>query len=108
MINGPGAVYGGVNAAGGPTTISYGTLEFEPRGTERLNPVKLLDLGLQKSFRFRGGRNRIKLSADGFNLFNINTIQAFSTNNLSQPATYNSPRTIVPPRVFRIGASVNF
>ena len=32
-INGPGAVYGGVNAAGAATTISQTTLEFEPRGT---------------------------------------------------------------------------
>ncbi len=70
--------------------------------------MKLLDLGLQKSFRFRGGRNRVKLSADGFNLFNTNAIQAFSSANLSLPATYNSPATIVPPRVFRFGASVNF
>ena len=108
VVNGPGAVYGGVNAAGRPTTISYSTLMFEPRGTERLESVKLLDIGLQKSFRFRGGQNRVKLSADGFNLFNINTIQAFSSNNLSLAATYNSPRTIVPPRVFRAGVSVMF
>jgi Carboxypeptidase regulatory-like domain len=107
-INGPGAVYGGVTAAGAATTISYGTLTFEPRGTERVQSVKLLDLGLQKSFRFRGGKNRVKLSADGFNLFNTNAIQAFSSANLSLPATYNSPSTIVPPRVFRFGASVNF
>ena len=42
------------------------------------------------------------------NLFNINTIQAYSSANLSLTATYNSPATIVPPRVFRFGASLNF
>jgi hypothetical protein len=108
IINGPGAVYGGLNAAGAATTISYGTLLFESRGTERLKPVKLLDLGLQKSVRFRGGKNRVKLTLDAFNLFNINTIQAYSSANLSLTATYNSPATIVPPRVFRFGASLNF
>jgi outer membrane receptor protein involved in Fe transport len=50
----------------------------------------------------------VKLSADGFNLFNVNAIQAFSSANLSLPATYNSPATIVPPRVFRVGATVTF
>jgi Carboxypeptidase regulatory-like domain len=103
VINGPGAVYGGTTG-----TISYTTLEYQPRGTERLDPVKLLDLGLQKSFKFRGGKNRIKVTADGFNLFNANVIQAFSSNNRSLTATFNSPATIVPPRVFRFGGSINF
>ena len=32
-INGPGNVYGGINAAGAATTISYTTLEFQSRAT---------------------------------------------------------------------------
>ena len=107
VINGPGAVYGGVNSLGAPTTISYTTLLFQPRDAERLPSVKLLDLGLQKSFRFNGGKNRVKFMADGFNIMNANTIQAYSSANRSL-ATYTSPSTIVPPRVFRIGATVNF
>lgn len=108
VVNGPGAVYGGLSTTGAATTISYTTLEFQARGIERVESVKLLDLGLQKSIKFRGGKYRIKLTADAFNLFNMNTIQAFSSNNLSTSSTYNSPLTIVPPRVFRFGASVNF
>src|SRR4029079_1350692 len=42
-INGPGAVYGGVNSSGAATTINQNTLEFQPRGDTRLDPVKLLD-----------------------------------------------------------------
>ena len=51
-INGPGAIYGGVNANGAATTINRNTVELEPRGTTRLEPVKLLDLGVQKAIKF--------------------------------------------------------
>jgi hypothetical protein len=44
---------------------------------------------------------------DGFNVFNTNTIQAYSSANRSN-ATYTSPSTIVAPRVFRVGGTVNF
>jgi hypothetical protein len=107
-INGPGnTVYGGVNASGAPTTISYTSLEYQPRGTTRFGPTSLLDLGLQKSISFRGGRNRLRLNLDVFNVLNVNTITAYTSNNLSQ-ATYNSPSTIVAPRVFRVGAQISF
>ena len=49
-MNGPGNVYGGVNAAGADTTISYTTLEFQPRDGFRFGDTKMLDLGLQKRF----------------------------------------------------------
>ncbi len=62
-VNGPGNVYGGVNASGAATTISYTTLEFQDRDAYRFDPIKLLDLGVQKVFQFNGGRQRIKLSA---------------------------------------------
>jgi hypothetical protein len=106
-INGPGNVYGGVNAAGNNTTISYGTLEFEKRGTTRLKPTQLLDLGLQKVVNFRGGKNRVKFMVDGFNVFNTNTILSYSSNNKSN-ASFSSPSSLVPPRVFRVGASISF
>ena len=44
---------------------------------------------------------------DGFNMFNVNTITAYSSGNRSV-AGFTQPTTIVPPRVFRIGTSVNF
>ena len=84
-INGPGSVYGGVNAAGAATTISYTTLEFQDRDAFRFDPIKLLDLGVQKVFQFNGGRQRIKLILDAFNVFNINTITA-------TPAATSAPR----------------
>ena len=45
-----------VSARPGATTISYNTLEFQARDGYRFDPVKLLDLGVQKVFKFRGGR----------------------------------------------------
>ena len=104
-INGPGNVFGGV----GQNSINYGSgsLEFQPRDQVRFKDVHLLDMGVQKSFRFRGGRNRIKLMGDGFNLFNQNTTLGYSSNNASS-ASFIIPQTIVPPRVFRVGAQINF
>jgi hypothetical protein len=113
-INGPGSVYGGVNASGAATTLtgnacSCGTLRIEPAGTTRLEAIKLLDLGVHKVISFRGGRNRVKLMGDVFNVFNINTITGYSddANNLSHEL-YNTPNNIVPPRVFRFGAQLSF
>ena len=105
-INGPGAIYGGVNAAGAATTISTNTLELEPRGSTRFKPVNLLDLGLQKALKF-GSKYQIKLMLDAFNILNINTITAYSSGNKSL-AGYTQPTTIIAPRVFRIGTRIAF
>ena len=40
-------------------------------------------------------------------MFNVNTIQDYSSDNMSIDA-FTSPSKIVPPRVFRIGASIQF
>jgi hypothetical protein len=101
-INGPGSVYGGTTG-----TIAYNTLTAKPVNDVRFEDVKLLDIGVQKSFKFRDGKNRLKLMLDGFNLFNVNTITAYSSGN-ANAAGFTQPTTIVPPRVFRVGASINF
>jgi hypothetical protein len=104
-VNGPGNVFGGV----GQSALNYGSgsLEFQPRDSVRFKDTRLLDMGLQKTFRFRGGKNRVKLMLDGFNLFNQNVILGYGSNNTSS-ASFVIPNSIVPPRVFRIGAQVNF
>jgi hypothetical protein len=107
-ISGPGQVYGGVNATtGAATTINYGTLEFTGRDSERFKPIKILDLGVQKVFQFSGGRQRVKLMFDAFNVFNVNTITNFVSGNLSV-AGYTQPSAIVSPRVFRFGTQIVF
>ena len=107
-MNGPGNVYGGVNAAGAATTISYSTLEFQPRDAFRFEDTKMLDLGVTKSFSFGSNeRFRLKLMADLFNVFHINTVLSYSSANISLPAS-TAPSSIVPPRVLRIGARLMF
>ena len=119
VITGPGNVAGGFNAAGTATTISYSasgnnTLLFETRGTHRFDPINLLDLSVSKSFQFRGGRNRLKVNLDAFNIFNVATARGYASSNLSVAAgasgvaPWNQVSSIVPPRVFRVGASFNF
>jgi hypothetical protein len=106
-VNGPGTVYGGVNQNGTPVNITYTTLTFQPRNTTRFGATKLLDMGVQKVFSFRDGRNRVKLMFDAFNVFNVNTVTGWSSSNLST-INFNSPSNIIPPRVFRLGATVAF
>jgi hypothetical protein len=101
-INGPGSVPGGPTGA-----ITYNTLEFQGRDSERFESFKQVDIGVQKTFKFRSGKNRLKLMMDGFNMLNSNTIQSYNSNN-SSLATFTQPATIVPPRVFRFGATLNF
>ena len=106
-ITGPGNVYAGVDSNGAATTQNLTTLTFQPNNATRFGPAKLLDLGVNKSFNFNGGKNRLKLSLDAFNVFNINTITSYSSNTISN-ANFNSPTNIVPPRVFRVGAQIAF
>ncbi len=114
-INGPGAVYGGVNAAGAATTISYTTLNFEPGGTTRLEKTALWDLGLNKTFTFRGGQNRLKVTLDGFNVLNASPVLGYSSNNISLLGSTANPlipaeriNSVLPPRVFRVGTTFWF
>jgi hypothetical protein len=106
-INGPGQVTGGVNTNGSARTITYSTLAFEPVGTTRFKPTNLLDLGAQKILSFQGGKYRLKLMLDVFNVFNINTVTSYNSGNRSN-AGFTRPTGLVPPRVFRVGGSINF
>jgi hypothetical protein len=109
-INGPGSVpgSGGVNYLGvTQSALSFTTLAFQPANAVRYAPTKLLDMGAQKVFSFRGGKNRVTLMLDAFNIFNSNTIQSYNTNNISL-STNTSPTSLIAPRVFRIGAKIAF
>jgi hypothetical protein len=101
-IAGPGAVYGGTTG-----TITYDTRELVPRNDVRFEAVRLLDIGVQKIIKFRGGKNRVKLMLDGFNMFNESTVLGYVSGNQSNVG-FTQPNSIVAPRVFRFGASLNF
>jgi hypothetical protein len=102
QINGPGQVYGGTTGH-----ISYSRLTVQPIDQVRLADLRILDASVQKTFRF-GGKYRVKASLDGFNLTNNNAVTGYASNNLSNAGGYASPSAIVPPRIFRIGATFNF
>jgi hypothetical protein len=113
-IDGPGQVDGGMDADGDPRTLNYNTLNFETRGSTRYERTALWDMGIHKTFTFRGGQNRLKLMVDGFNILNAAPILRFGSNYLSSvPAagTIHATeriRTILPPRIFRFGATISF
>jgi hypothetical protein len=105
-ITGPNNVYGGINAAGAATTISYSTLEFQSRASERFGDTRLLDLGVTKGVTI-GGRYKLKFMMDLFNVFNTSNILSYSSNNLSVAAN-TAPASIIPPRVLRFGLRASF
>ena len=107
-IDGPGTIpLGSVSPAGNAQTIQYNTLAFQNTGTTRFDAVKLLDLGLSKTFALRGGKNRLKVMLDGFNVLNVNTITGYNSGNKST-AGFTEPSNIVPPSVWRFGAQFGF
>jgi hypothetical protein len=108
VIDGPQDVYGGLNAAGNVTTFDYDPIEFRPRDqNDRFDPVALLDLSLQKTFDVASKRYRLKVMFDAFNVLNENVILGYSSNNMNS-SVVDRVSNIVPPRVFRIGATFNF
>jgi hypothetical protein len=106
-ITGPGSVYGGVRQTGAAVALNYSTLNFEPAGTTRYKPTEILDLNASKTVSMSGGKYRLKVTLDAFNVFNTNTILSYSSNNRSA-ATFSSPASLVAPRIFRLGAMLNF
>ncbi len=74
------------------------------RGDERLPAVTLVDLRVSRAFRF--GARRISPQFDIYNLFNRYEPQGVGTG--AQATSYLIPTSIVPPRIMRIGFSVDF
>jgi hypothetical protein len=54
-----------------------------------------------------GARYQLQLMLDLFNVFNVNEVLSYSSNNVSLPAS-TAPSSIIPPRVIRTGARVKF
>jgi Carboxypeptidase regulatory-like domain len=86
--------------------LNQGTVSLlaEPRGATRLDDVTLWDLRGSKVFRF-SGRRQIEVMLDAFNLLNQSAKTVINTN---AGPTFGSPIAILPPRVLRLGARVNF
>jgi hypothetical protein len=63
-------------------------------------------VNVSRSLNLSGGR-RLTLTLDCFNVFNVNTIVSYGSDNLDS-ASYTAVSQIVPPRVFRVGARIAF
>jgi hypothetical protein len=87
-------------------TLGYGSVRFlaEPMDTRRQDTILITDLRVEKSQQFGGGRN-ISVFFDLYNMFNANPAQNLQW---SSGTTWNRPLSIVPPRLARIGAKLNF
>ena len=107
-IDGPGDDFDtGARHAGrqrDPNQLRHARLPADGHDAQ-LEPIKLLDLGLSKTFALRGGKNRLKVMLDGFNVFNINTITGWESDNRSE-TDFTAPSSIVPPRVHSLRRAV--
>jgi hypothetical protein len=85
--------------------LSYGSVRFlaEPLGTRRQDAISILDLRVEKTHAF--GSRDISVFFDLYNMTNSNPAQNLQW---SSGTAFNRPLSIVPPRLARIGAKLNF
>jgi hypothetical protein len=87
-------------------TMNYGSQRFlaEPIGAHQQDNIVLVDTRVEKVFKIAKSRS-ISAFIDGYNLSNINAAQNI---NWGSGSTYQLPTTIVPPRLFRFGAKLDW
>jgi Carboxypeptidase regulatory-like domain len=76
----------------------------EPIGSRRLDHVTILDVRLEKGFRFSVSR-RVAAFLDVFNLLNANPVQ---NANWGSGSGFLQPLNILAPRIARIGARLEW
>lgn len=91
-----------------PLVVSGGTLKIDPaagKNSERLPPVRSLDLAVARRFHF--GRADMKLSLQGYNLTNeLNVIAVETLVDAGQ--SYGNPVEVDHGRTFQIGLELGF
>ncbi len=114
-----GRVFNATAASGAPGSagVNYGTqpLHAEPIDAFRMETFKQLDLRTEKQFTL-SGRLKLGILLDLYNVFNANTeINIRSTTGtltISESGTtiptFNTPVTILPPRILRISGRISF
>ncbi len=87
------------------STLSYGSVRFlaEPMGTRRQDAIAIVDLRVEKTHRFSS--RDISVFFDLHNMTNANPAQNLQW---SSGTAWNRPLSVVPPRLARIGAKLNF
>jgi hypothetical protein len=86
--------------------MNYGSQRFlaEPFGARQQDNIILVDTRVEKLLRLAKSRT-VSVFVDGYNLTNSN---AAVNINWSSGATFTTPTTIVPPRLFRFGAKFDW
>jgi hypothetical protein len=79
-------------------------LFIEPRGVQRYEDQKRIDIKLEKQFRLNGDR-RLGFTLEGFNILNDDAVTSRTTRSGS---TYFEPQGLVAPRRWRLGAVYRF
>ena len=87
------------------TTLSYGSVRLlaEPIGTRRMDNTTIVDIRIEKNWR--RGHRRLAGFIDLFNCLNANAEQ---NAVWSSGTSFLRPLAIVPPRIARIGAKVEW
>ncbi|MGE5341618.1 MAG: TonB-dependent receptor [Candidatus Omnitrophota bacterium] len=86
----------------------------EPRGSQKLPDLSILDLRVEKAFKLPGKLGRLSVFADVFNVFNAakaTDIQNRSSGTLvvaGHVVEYGGLTAIQDPRIIRIGAKYEF
>jgi hypothetical protein len=103
----------GATSGVGTPGVNYGTqnLRAEPLTSHRQDTIKQLDLRLEKRFKVTG-RARLGLIFDVYNVFNANpelnirhtTGRLTISETGANIPTFNTPVTILPPRIARLSA----
>ena len=89
------------NRTGAGGTVN---VRVDPQGTKHYPTHKQLDFNVDKTMNF--GKRRITFSVTGFNLLNASTVLGRETRQ--DFARANFVTSILAPRIFRVGAKVNF
>jgi hypothetical protein len=114
-----GRVFNATSASGAPGSagVNYGTqpLRAEPLTAHRQETIRQLDFRAEKRFTL-SGRVKLGVMLDVYNVFNANpelNIRATTgTLTISESGavipTFGTPVTILPPRIARISARLDF
>jgi hypothetical protein len=114
-----GRVFNATSGSGAPGSpgVNYGTqpLRAEPLTAHRQDTVRILDFRAEKRFTL-SGRVKLGVMLDVYNVFNANpelNIRATTgTLAISESGavipTFGTPVTILPPRIARISARLDF
>jgi hypothetical protein len=78
-------------------------LAIIPPQTDYYNRLNQLDLRLGKILKF-GDRNRMNVSLDLYNLFNVGTITGASFSY----TTWLAPSSVIPPRLLKVSVTYDF